>query len=256
MRIDKRFRNSLNFRDIGGLKCNDGKVVKKNLFYRGAALNFYSDDELKEFEKLNIKTIMDIRSGFEIDSYPDPIVKGCRYIEHSGLEVKGAGDIDWSPEGMMKIGKDADDQLNQIKGYYRLIAFDNEAFRLMINEIKNNNLPIYVHCAVGKDRTGFAYVVIEMLLNVKKEEMKRDYLLSNLYREEFIQKSLDTVSDIAKNNPEINTLIRMLDGVIEDIFNVVIEAIESKYSTYDEYIMKEYGLNEENLFDIRNRYTN
>lgn len=256
MRIDKRFRNSLNFRDIGGLECNDGKVVKKNLFYRGAALNFYSDDELKEFEKLNIKTIMDIRSGFEIDSYPDPIVKGCRYIEHSGLEVKGAGDIDWSPEGMMKIGKDADDQLNQIKGYYRLIAFDNEAFRLMINEIKNNNLPIYVHCAVGKDRTGFAYVVIEMLLNVKKEEMKRDYLLSNLYREEFIQKSLDSVSDIAKNNPEINTLIRMLDGVIEDIFNVVIEAIESKYSTYDEYIMKEYGLNEGNLFDIRNRYTN
>ena len=255
MRIDSRFENVINFRDLGGLKTNDGRIVKDGYFYRGSALNFYSEEELKTLAELNIKTIMDIRSSMEIEMHPDPEIEGARNIEYSGLVVEGAKEIDWSPIGMKKIGGEAQEQLAKIRHYYSIMAFNNEAFRIMVKEIVDGHLPIYFHCATGKDRTGVAAMVIEMLLNVTKEEMRKDYLMSNIFRKEILEDSLKSVEDIAVNNPEINILITLQDGVREEIFDIVMNSIEEKYSSYDEYIMKEYKLNEEDLIKLRDLYT-
>ena len=255
MKIDSRFENVLNFRDLSGLKTNDGRVIKKGYFYRGAALDFYSEEELKALEELHIKTIMDIRSSMEIEMYPDPELKGARKIEHSGLVVEGAKEIDWSPVGMKKIGGEAQEQLDKIRHYYSIMAFNNEAFRIMIKEIVDGEVPIYFHCATGKDRTGVAAMVIEMLLNVTKQEMEKDYLLSNIYRKKILEESLKNVEDIAINNPEINILITLQDGVRQEIFDLVMDSIEERYGSYDEYIMKEYDLNEQDLIRLRNLYT-
>ena len=253
MRIDERFDNSLNFRDLGGLQCNDGRKVRKHLFYRGSGLNFFSEEELKEFGRIGIRTIMDLRSGLEISAAPDPDIEGARYIQHSGLVVKGSKEIDWSPKGMKKIGGEAQEQIDKIKHYYTLIAFDNEAFRLMVDEIVADHLPLYFHCATGKDRTGFAAVVIGMLLNVKEEEMRKDYLLSNVYRKEILDRSLENVADIARKNPEINYLITLQDGVEEDIFDVFIASVKERYGSFDDYIMKDYGLSFDQVKEIRDR---
>ena len=125
----------------------------------------------------------------------------------------------------------------------------------MVNEIINGDLPLYFHCATGKDRTGVAAMVIEMLLNVSKEEIRKDYLLSNEFRKEIVKDSLESVAHIAKDNPEINTLVKMQDGVVEKTFEIVTDSIEEKYGNYDEYIMKEYDISKEKLKDIREKYT-
>ena len=182
MSIDSRFADVLNFRDLGGLESSDGRRVRHNFFYRGAGLAYFDEEELKEFRKLKVKTIMDLRSLYEIRTIPDPLIEGASYIRHNGLIVRGSEDIDWSPAGMRKIGGAAEKQLEQIRGYYRMIAFDNEAFRIMLNEIWEKHVPIYFHCMTGKDRTGVGAMVILLALGVKDEEIRKDYLLSNLYR--------------------------------------------------------------------------
>lgn len=254
MQIDKRFKDSLNFRDLAGLKTSDGRFIKEGYFYRGAGLSFFDDEELKSFEDIGIKIIMDLRSPMEISQYPDPEIKGARRIEYSGFVVDGSKPIDWSPAGMKRIGGEAKEQLDKIHHYYTLIAFNNNAFRIMIDEILKGDLPLYFHCATGKDRTGVAAMVIEMLLGVSKEEMKKDYLLSNEFRKHIIKDSLDSVAHIAKDNPEINTLIRMQDGVVEKIFEIVTDSIEAKYDSYDEYIMKEFDISEDQMKAIRDKY--
>ena len=42
-----------------------------------------------------------------------------------------------------------------------------------------NNYPITYHCAVGADRTGFVTYLLNGLLGVSKEDLTRDYLLTN-----------------------------------------------------------------------------
>ena len=255
MQIHELFNNSLNFRDLGGLKTNNGKTVKHNLFYRGAGLCFFNEEELEAFKKYNIKTIMDLRGKIEINNYPDPHIEDVHTIQHNGLSVEGHEDIDWSPAGMRKVGGEAFEQLSRIESYYKHIAFNNTAFKLMIKEIEKDNLPIYFHCATGKDRTGVAAIVLLLILDAKLEEIKKDYLLSNEYRKEIINNSLDKVKEQAKDYPELNTLVTIQDGVIEKTFITVIDSILEKYSSFDEYLEKEYGLDKQKLLDLRLRYT-
>lgn len=254
MQIHEHFKNSLNFRDLGGLQTNNNKTVKYKLFYRGAGLNFFDDKELEYFKALNIKTIMDLRSKQEITTYPDPIIENAHMIQHSGLVVKGSEDIDWSPTGMRKIGGEAFEQLNKIETYYKTIAFDNTAFKLMIKEIEKDNLPIYFHCATGKDRTGVAAMIILLMLDVKLEEIRKDYLITNEYRKEIINESLNRIED-TKIYPELKTLITMQDGVVEKVFDIVMNSILEKYDSYDDYLKYEFDLDEDKLIELRNKYT-
>ncbi len=254
MRIDPRFRNIQNFRDLGGLETKDGRKVRKGLFYRGAGLAYFDEEELKEFEKLHVKTIMDLRSAQEIRMLPDPYVKGAERIEHSGLSVEGSEDIDWSPEGMRKIGGEAMEQLEKISGYYRSIAFDNVAYKILMRQFEEGRLPIYFHCATGKDRTGVAAMIILMALGVKEEEIRKDYLVSNVFRKEALEESLATVSGLSQEHPEIARLITIMDGVLEETFDTVITSIREKYRDFDAYLSCEYGLDEQKLMLLRNRY--
>ena len=170
MSIDQRFNDALNFRDLGGLKSKDGRKVRNGFLFRGAGLAYFNEKELEEFGKLKVKTIMDLRSLSEITTIPDPVIEGASYIQHNGMTVEGSEDIDWSPTGMRKIGGAAEKQLKQIRGYYKTIALNNEAYRIMLKEIEDRHVPIYFHCMTGKDRTGVGAMIILMALGVKEEE--------------------------------------------------------------------------------------
>ncbi|MCR4634358.1 MAG: tyrosine-protein phosphatase [Erysipelotrichaceae bacterium] len=254
MKIDERFADALNFRDLGGLKTVDGHELRKGFFYRGAGLGYFNEKELAEFEKLHVKTIMDLRSRSEIDALPDPPVKGAKTIEHSGLIVKGSEDIDWSPAGMAKIGGEAMEQLDKITDYYKNIAFGNEAFKIMIKEVIKGETPLYFHCATGKDRTGVAAMILLGILDVKQEEIRRDYLLSNTFRKKILEESLEKVADRSKEHPEIALLIRLQDGVAERTFDIVTDSIRERYGDFDTYFRKEYGLSLEDREELKSRY--
>ena len=255
MSIHADFRDSLNFRDLGGLKTKDGKTVKYGYFYRGAGLNFFTKEELDAFKKLKIKTIMDLRSNHEMTEHPDPVIEGVLNIQHSGLTVKGGEQIDWSPDGMRKTGDAAKDKLKQIEGYYRSIALDNEAYRVMVNKIVEERLPIYFHCASGKDRTGVGAIIIGFLLNVKLDEIKRDYLLSNEFLKEMIDKKMEDNKEGIEKSPELKALLMLYDGVREETFDIIMDSIFSKYSTYEEYLEKEFNLDINTINYLREKYT-
>ena len=252
---NNNFHDSLNFRDMGGLITNDGRKVKKGIFYRGAGLCYFDEDELNSFKKLNIRTVMDLRSKGEMESSPDPVLEGINNIQHSGLVVEGSEDIDWSPSGMAKIGKEAEDQLSQIERYYWTICFKNEAYRVMLKEIEKGNVPIYFHCASGKDRTGVGAIIIGLLLNVRIDEIKKDYLYSNEFLKEIINNNREKNKEAIEANPELGELLMVQDGVRERTFDIVIDSIFSKYKTPEDYLYDNYGYDTNTLNEIRNRYT-
>ena len=255
MKIDERFADELNFRDLGGLETCDGHRVKKGFFYRGAGLCYFNEEELAEFAKLHVKTVMDLRSKSETRALPDPPVEGAKIIEHSGLTVRGSEDIDWSPAGMAKIGGEAMEQLDKITGYYKNIAFGNEAFKIMINEVVKGKTPLYFHCATGKDRTGVAAMILLGILDVKEEEIRKDYLLSNVFRKKVLEESLEKVADRAKEHPEIALLITLQDGVAERTFDIVTDSIRERYGDFDRYCFEEFGLSFEDRAELKSRYT-
>lgn len=229
--------------------------IKPHLFYRSAGFNFMNKEEIKLVESLRLKTILDMRSKSETLANPDPVFQGVRNIQHSGLVSKGGEDIDFSPKGMDKIGNDAYEQINKLTYYYTQMPFQNEAVAKMFEAILQQEVPLLIHCATGKDRTGVAVMCLLMAMGCDRKTILNDYLLTNTYRKSRIDKKLEEDKDRIQDHPELATLILMKEGVDEKIGIAVLDEIEKRYHSYDEFLYHEYNLDKDTLHKLRDLYT-
>ncbi|MBR2824719.1 MAG: tyrosine-protein phosphatase [Solobacterium sp.] len=246
------FRNSLNFRDLGGYHTKDGRVVKKGLVYRSASPGFMDEEEFEMLKNMKFHTILDLRSDQEIEKYPYRDMEKTNKIHKSGIITKAGEQIDFSPAGMNKTGKEGQEQLLKIRGYYENIAFENGAYQMMFDELLMDHVPLLIHCAAGKDRTGIAAILFLLVLGVKEEEILKDYLLTNEYRITFIEDALREIDQ--KEEPELYELMLIYHGVSKNNFNIVLNSIQERYGSYERFFEIEYGLDKEKVELLRDTY--
>ncbi|MEE8808490.1 MAG: tyrosine-protein phosphatase [Lactimicrobium sp.] len=249
------FRKELNFRDLGGLPTSSGKRVKEGCFYRSSGLYLLNENEKKQLEQMGIKAILDLRTKEESRRKPDPELNGIKMLQHSGVVSKGGEDIDFSPKGMVKTGRDAAEQKAKLTAYYQEMPFGNQAFKVMFDEIKAGNVPLLFHCATGKDRTGVAAMLLLFALGCDDEIVFQDYIFSNECRKSFIDGSMKGHREKIAKNPELKELLQMKDGVSEKIGRDVIAEIHRRYPDLNDFFAKEYGLSQQDLQDLKDRYT-
>ena len=249
-----QFRDHINFRDLGGYKSQDGRHVKPGLLYRSGGLYLFNDEETKHFLSLGIKYIMDFRTKEESDARPDPVFPGIEMIRHSGITTKGGDEIDFSPTGMSQMGEAGIDQLSKLYGYYCNIPFDNDAFKKLMALIVAKEVPIVFHCFTGKDRTGVFAIILLLALGVDEETVLRDFILSNYYHRDSLVNALDENAYKFDDHPEVKELITMWFGVSENVGRSVINEINSRYGSKEEYFLREYGLSEDALWELRDYY--
>ena len=250
----KTMRDLINFRDLGGYKTKDGRQIPFNTFFRSGSLARLNEEEIEEFKKYNIKYILDLRSKEETNNYPDPIFDGIEYARHSGVQSKGGDEIDFSPTGMRQIGNDGKIQYALLMEYYANMAYDNEAFHVLMDYVSNKKTPIIFHCASGKDRTGMAAILLLFLLGVDEDIVIEDYLLSNEYCKEFIEEELIKSKDLIEQDPHVEKLLRMMMGVRKETAEFFISSIYQKYLTIEDYFMDEFGFDEDKIKEIRDYY--
>ena len=172
-----------NTRDGGGWTTVDGKKVKQGMFYRGGKLeDITQDGKDVMLKQLGIKTDMDLRNSTETSLSSSPI--GCEnYLNYSGPYY-------WGGPTDPVINADA---------YQEALANEILAFA------NKDNYPIYVHCSLGRDRTGTICFLINALLGVSEKDLYLDYEFSFL-----------SVTG-TKDNPIVSNLTtqfkRMYDGV-------------------------------------------
>lgn len=249
-----KFRDHINFRDLGGYKSQDGRRIKPGLLYRSGGLYLFDQEETEYFLSLGIKYIMDFRTKEETEAHPDPVFPGIEMIRHSGLTTKGGDEIDFSPIGMSKIGKDGIDQLQKLREYYRNIPFDNDAFKNLMAMIVSGEVPLVFHCYTGKDRTGVFAIVLLLALGIDEETVMRDFMLSNYYHRDALVRALTDNADKFEEHPEVKELLTMWFGVSEDIGRSVIQEINTRYGSKEEYFLREYGLDEDAIWNLRDAY--
>lgn len=140
-----------NTRDIGGKTSADGSCrMKYGMVYRGARLGSMSDEDLNVFINiLGINTELDLTGGYESN---DEIRKLIMVADHS---------IFWYQN-----------IFNADENYRRHLC---EAVRLFADA---ENYPIYIHCSLGRDRTGTLAFILGALCGLSKEDLYREHLLS------------------------------------------------------------------------------
>ena len=126
---------------------------------------------------------------------------------------------------------------------------------ILFEYIQKGDVPILIHCASGKDRTGVACMLILLALGVDREIVLEDYLLTNVYQRDAIQKKLEEDKDIILAHPEREELDRMTFGVTEEIGKIVLDAIFNEYGNVETYFEKEFHINRNELQRLRSLYT-
>ena len=148
-----------NLRDFGGYYTEDKtKRIKQGIVYRGAKFDTANQIDEATNQMLNyygLKTDLDLRLPGSESTQPfgDAVnyinVSGPHYVEWSGIAFYGDG--------------------------------SKEALATEVRAFANpDNFPIYVHCSLGRDRTGTICFLINALCGVSKQDLFLDYEISYL----------------------------------------------------------------------------
>lgn len=149
-----------NTRDIGGYAVYDGDsaespigYVKQGMIYRGANLDGVTEKGKKTVKDLGIKTILDLREK----EYRKQSIENVSYIE-----LPDCGGPCYVNGGM---GITDEKYIGSLMAEVKTFADEK-------------NYPVYMHCQIGRDRTGTLAFIINALLGVSYEDLALDYELS------------------------------------------------------------------------------
>ena len=243
-----------NLRDLGGYKTQNGKHVKKGYFFRSSRLMDFDQAELKILNSLNIKKIYDLRSKEEVKDSPDPTLKGAEYIHSSAAARADGTEVNFSPAALIAenvYSKECNDEFTH--KVYGNLPF-SYAYKRMFEDIVAGNVPILFHCSAGKDRTGIAAILILLALGVDEETAMYDYMLTNEYRKEYIERFKKDFP-LTKLDGELAGMLLAYEGVTYTNADYSLKRIKEKYENYDEHFEKEYNLDKDALQRLRDLYT-
>ncbi len=251
------FKGTSNFRDMGGYRTKDGRRVKWNIFYRSDELAGLTEEDMEYLKGLGIKTIMDYRSKGEVNAKPDPIIEGIENVNISGMKSLDNKDVNFDMISLIKESKNLEalgkpEEL--LKNGYLEMVFENEAFKKLMEYIEYpDKMPIIQHCTAGKDRTGIGSALILLALGVPEETVVEDYLLTNVYRSNLNDALIKSFGNLLKDENSIEIFKAFME-VKKEYIECALDTIKQRYGSIDEYLEKEYGINEEKRVKLQQNY--
>ena len=237
------FEGCFNFRDIGGYLNQDGRRVKKGLYFRAGRQDRMTNKDLAQLSDLNISTQIDLRKKEEVlDQGRGPLEDmGAKYINISVI-----------PEGgSEKLNKLVGDTGISGKRYLGYLEFGPTSWLRLFGILADEeNLPVVLHCTAGKDRTGVSTAFLLSILGVSRDIIEADYLLTNLDTErqaDFIESTV--------GYPEGYNREKMISiaGVPQNAMKDFLDGVESKWGSAVEYLEK-IGISQEQMERVRNNF--
>jgi protein-tyrosine phosphatase len=237
-----------NFRDFGGYTCSSGKNVKWGYLFRSGQLSSLSAQDVELVGSLNLDLVFDFRRSDEQLQEPSrlpdqaaPKVLSMPITPGSNANFFEQGDIDNMAmfEFMVDINRDfAEAQTATYSRMFREIL-EVEGARFL------------VHCAAGKDRTGFAAAIMLLALGVPRDEVMRDYMLTSEYFSP--HREIDRLRVKYDMDLETEAILPMLE-VHEDYLAAALASIDARYDSVEVYLAEELGVGANERKELRGRY--
>ena len=247
-----------NFRELGGFETLDNRKVKWGLLYRSDALNELSDEDLEYLQRLKLNAIIDFRSPIERNDKPD------RFIENVNVHLMPIDPFgNNSPQGPNKSFEEiqremfyGDLDLSNFSVDFNqdLVSNFSDVYKNFVGMlIKNEGLPLVFHCTAGKDRAGFASVLILSILGVPRDTIIQDYLATNIYTEKEIDKKLLQIELFSFFQADTESLRKVM-GVEERYILAAFNQIDKEWGGMDRYIKEGLSLSDTDVEQIRSIY--
>jgi protein tyrosine/serine phosphatase len=243
-----------NFRDYGGYAVG-GRRLKRGRLFRSGHHHRASEADLERLGALNLAAVVDLRRASERREQPSR-----RAAAFSGAVIEGDdGEVAEAPH--IAFLRSTDLTEDSVRGFmletYRTMAFDArhlDVFARYFRTLAEDDRPVVIHCAAGKDRTGLLAALTHHALGVTRDDLLEDYLLTN------------TAVRLQERAPEIGRRIQetygrpasdeaviAFLGVEPAYLEAAFAEIERRHGSLDRYLEDALGLDAETRARLADR---
>ncbi len=217
-----------NLRDVGGYRTADGRVVRRGLVFRSAALAKLTETDIGVVGALGLQTICDFRGVEESQRAPTPLT-GPRIVPLPIEPTVGAGLRD-----ILDTKEATGEALQAVleRAYVAYALSSAPQYRVLLDLVVDGGTPLLFHCSAGKDRTGFGAALLLTALGVPWETVVADFTATNtLWRRDTVQSS-----DLPPAIRE--TLLRAEPAFLTASF----DSARRQFGSIDAYLAEAFGL--------------
>ncbi|MDP5007563.1 MAG: tyrosine-protein phosphatase [Glaciimonas sp.] len=225
-----RYENIQNIRDLGGLVTQDGRKIATARLVRSANPGLATSADIDRLKQYDFDAVIDFRTDSEkhpseqtfsdmFNWVADPVLVG-NLSQDTVLPMLKAGTADHSRRFMLDFYRDFP------------VRYQTQ-YQRFLQRAEQNQSMLY-HCTAGKDRTGFASLLLLSALGVDHDTIVADYLESNLAN---TANNTQVLAQVKKYGLPPATMAPLL--LVEAAYlDAAIEVINNTYGGMKEYLEK------------------
>ncbi len=263
--VNLNLKSIPNLRDLGGMKTVDNRRIKKGKLYRSGLLGNVSEEDLPTLAGLEIVKIYDFRSADERHENPDADLPGCEDIHLPIFEEKKMGvtreeetDKEAGQQFFVQMLKNPDSVKEMmIVNYADFVnsEYANKQYGWFLEDVyqvlsHNPDKAVLWHCSAGKDRAGFAAVLIEEILGVSRQDIYEDYLYTNEFMLPEAKRLMDRFNQAEDTSAKkqahaaLEVLAKELSSAYKEYLDTCYQLIDEKYGNSQAFLEKALGIDE------------
>ncbi|MTE01747.1 hypothetical protein GIY56_15765 [Paracoccus sp. YIM 132242] len=232
----------LNFREVSGLQGHEGRMIRPGMIFRGGAVT--DPAAAARLGDHRVTTVYDLRNRREEASHPSALRGlGMRLpLRHHRIDL--AASVNLVRAGTADAESNRAAMLGIYGEFHRVFR---PTFKAVLADLATGEGPVYIHCAVGKDRTGAMTALLLLALGVGREEINRDYLLSNRACQEIAASiRLRHPNRLSPDDPALRPILQVETAYLDAFLEGVGPA--------EPYLRRKIGLDGAALAALRRRF--
>lgn len=238
-----------NFRDVAGsdagLPLADGGHMARGVVYRSGKLKGISAADKRTLIKAGVTDIFDLRTDQAAARAPDPVIGDATYHLVNIFAVYSYS----SPTGATV--EETMEQRAELNRRFVSSAKQRKRIGELLEAIAEAEGAAIIHCAEGKDRTGWVAAVLQLIAGVDEATIMDEYLLSNEYRAEAIEADLAKVRK--SKGKKAAELRRAKITVHEQYLQAGLDEMTTRYGDLEGYLTDGLGLSEDTIEALRDK---
>jgi len=243
-----------NFRDLGGYSTQEGARLKWGKLYRSSKLSTLTEEDMNRVRRLGLTLVCDFRQAVEQEL--DPTNLGANPMhQHASLPVNPGSAHNFMENlhnGVIVVDDPSQFMLEMNREF---VASELPRYAEMFQLLLMGNQQVLIHCASGKDRTGFGSALILDVLGVPEEAIVEDYLLTNKYPpiDEEAARLAGQFTD-QSGKAVSNEVLRALLEVRPEYIRACFEEIARHYRSKDHFYQAALNLDREKIGKLKDKY--
>lgn len=255
------FEGLSNTRDLSGMISADGRKIINGRLIRSGQLYSASSGDLERLSEM-VSLVIDFRSEKEQAEHPDPVIPGVAAIHLPVFQNITAGitrDTASDQAALSMLAQDPEKARQyMIRIYTGFVKNDfcvSQYSRFVHLLLQPREKAVLWHCTAGKDRAGFASVLVQSLLGIPRSEILIDYLKTNDYLKDDNAQLMEMVlgkTDGSEKRSE--TALNYLFGAHEEYLRAIWNTVLERYGTPENFMINALKINKAEHAQLKRMY--